>query len=423
MRRFIEWAKRDFNWSWAEAIVFILIISHFIFFTDYQYLPEKLDASYYLLSAIGQALAAIFAVVLTISLLITQITLKYTNRSLTNTFSRFVIIYLILFVIAILYPFLALNRTFIQFDVQISLFLATVCISLLVPYFLTFPNLQGIRRIINDLAKKTTEGYYHLEKDPIKEVMELVNIASSAFSNKDYFTADLVYQSLNSAFHRDIHQKLINASSLSFVLMHNTLYYIYDTETSASKITPIIEILKIVTIRAIYQETIVHGQSFSLPDESAVSFNLLTINEIGSELARQRQEVLVQKIISVLLEILPAALFKKSTYSISYILLTAMYIVKESMQRDLIQTINSILYRLIQAFAQGKSSKLLDSGCEDFFYDTLFQIETKHIVAYKSINSQFDTARRFVQMAKSRAEISEVEDQYKKWVESKQNIS
>lgn len=422
MHRFIEWAKRDFNWSWVAAIVLIIIISYFIFFTGYRYLPEKLDASYYLLSAIGQALAAIFAVVLTISLLITQLTLRYTNRSLANAFSPLVVIYFILFVVAILYPFLLLNSTFTVLHMKISLLLITLCISLLVPYFLTFPSHQGIRRIIDMLSDKVRANI--LTKDhAFKEVEELINIASSSFSGGNYFIVELVTESLSHAIERPT-QHAGAVWELGIMQLKQIAFAaIYDMQALDSKITPIIEILKRITVQSIYAQSKVHGKSYQLADKMGVSYSLMALNEIGNELARHKHDTLVQKMLSALVEIIPSAILDKSKDTMGMILSTALNVYREAAQNQLIQSVNFILCRFIQRFAQARSLHLIEPQVEEFFYDTLFRLENLNNAEYKSIDFQFEKACILSQIAKSRAEINDLLIQYQKWRENKQNIS
>jgi len=141
----------------------------------------------YLLSAVSQSLAAVFALVFTISLVVAQLSSKYSHRILSSLFDKPTLLYISLYVIAILLPFWLIAE-FNRFAIKISLSLAATCLVVLIPYFLKFREKLDPEFQINELQKKAVRGLKkNFEKEP-EEIATIDNFVMSAFVHKDYDT-------------------------------------------------------------------------------------------------------------------------------------------------------------------------------------------------------------------------------------------
>ena len=80
----------------------------------------------YLLSSIAQSLAAILALVFTLSLIVSQLNSRYSPRTYRNFFNVFTIIYIVVFVISVFFP-LWVIQNFNWVEVKVSLSLSAIC--------------------------------------------------------------------------------------------------------------------------------------------------------------------------------------------------------------------------------------------------------------------------------------------------------
>lgn len=162
-------------------------------------ISEKNQQTLYLLSAIAQSLAAVLALVFTISLVVAQLSSKYSHRLLASFFDKSTIFYILLFIISVLLPFWILSQPEINdVPVKFSLILSVICLLFLIPYFLRFKEKLDPERIIEDLKKKSLKQF---KVNPMKEPEEIVNIDNfimSAFIFKDYDTFNRGIESLKS---------------------------------------------------------------------------------------------------------------------------------------------------------------------------------------------------------------------------------
>jgi len=148
------------------------------------------DASIpYLLSAIAQSLAAVLALIFTISLIVAQLSSRYSYRIIPGFFDKRTIGHIVLFVVAILFPLLllAIDKPGSEL-VKVSFILAAVCLLLLVPYFLHFRQKLKPEHIISELKDEVVR---RLESKPDEEpesITAIDNIVMSAFVLKDYDT-------------------------------------------------------------------------------------------------------------------------------------------------------------------------------------------------------------------------------------------
>ena len=132
----------------------IAVFSIFIFHS-----PFPIDDRQYLLSSISQGLAAMFTLVITVTLIASQMLVKYGSDQLDRIFSIPVIFYLLIFIFSILFPlFLLLNNNHNYRSVQFSLLLTAICLLFLFPYIYWFKEIVKPENIIdynlNKLKKK-----------------------------------------------------------------------------------------------------------------------------------------------------------------------------------------------------------------------------------------------------------------------------
>jgi len=146
--------KNFFKNHWKKIFALsipLTLFSMLVFFTPFF---NHLDEKAYLLSAISQGLAALFALVITITFVSAQVLVKYGSHQLDRIFTPLVSGYLIFFIISIIYP-LALLLTNCQNIVivaqiltKLSLILTAICLSLMIPYVLHFKELLKPENII-----------------------------------------------------------------------------------------------------------------------------------------------------------------------------------------------------------------------------------------------------------------------------------
>ena len=190
--------------DWILCIIFGIIVGLVSF-----YLPPAPanDGILYLLSAISQALAAIFALVFTITLMAASMARKYT--AIDKFFNRKTKVLMLMFVIGIVLPLLILKLTinngqlyniilpllmlkltinYVQLYnivLSITISLAAFCIAAIIPYLRSCNNIikfeMGIPNLINDLDESVQSGEY-ARADGI--MYELLEIGMSAIQEK-----------------------------------------------------------------------------------------------------------------------------------------------------------------------------------------------------------------------------------------------
>jgi hypothetical protein len=166
----------------AFSVSFLLDIPHV---TDS---PQML----YLLSAVAQSLAAILALVFTISLIVAQFSSRYSQRTLFRFFDKPTIALILLFIASVFLPFWLLAQPNPVFA-KASLILAGTCLFLLLPYFASFRHKINPEHMIDELKDKTLR---RIKKETIVDrkgeindvTTSLNNIIMSAYALKDYDT-------------------------------------------------------------------------------------------------------------------------------------------------------------------------------------------------------------------------------------------
>jgi hypothetical protein len=141
----------------------------------------------YLLSAIAQSLAAVLALVFTISLIAVQLSSRYSYRLVADFFDPFTIAYMLLFIIAVILSFWFLSNPSLN-GLKLSFILAGVCLLLLVPYFLGFREKLSPEHMLLNLKKRALQQLLANPEMEPASVISIDNTIMSAFALKDYDT-------------------------------------------------------------------------------------------------------------------------------------------------------------------------------------------------------------------------------------------
>ena len=158
-----------------------------VFIIDDQGVIRENTQTLYLLSSIAQSLAAILALVFTLSLITFQLSSRYSQRLIGQFFNKFTIIYVVVFVISIFLPLWTIVDPN-YYIVKISLSLTAVCLFLLIPYFLDLRERLSPEKMLKDLGKKTLKIIHIKPTRRPEEIVTLDNFVMSAIASKDYET-------------------------------------------------------------------------------------------------------------------------------------------------------------------------------------------------------------------------------------------
>ncbi len=183
------WKKSEIRGRWEKYKWWILciIITLAVFVILYYVHPNTdQDNARYILSAIAQSLAAILALVFTITLVVSQMTRRYTAMD-KIIFRCETISLMIIFGIGIIAPLLVLRIRFWGWGVILSIVIASFCVFSLIPFLkgindvlkydigIVNLNEETMEAIKSKNEAKTVQGMMDLEsicKDAIKESRE-----------------------------------------------------------------------------------------------------------------------------------------------------------------------------------------------------------------------------------------------------------
>lgn len=378
---FKSWVGTDYNWTWLAAFVVAGLLSWFGWHWSFPLLPGDASPIYYLLSGLGQALAAIFALVFTISLVAAQLTVRYTYRLLQRAFPWWVILYLLFFALAVIYPFLVLSRNFSLLDVRISLCGAILCIVLLVPYFVTFPRRLGIRQIIHFLAGQARQlNENNLWEDAADKTRSIANIAVSALAYHDYDTFDLAVGFLGSVpIGRS--GKLIEVPDVSEKLKSIAFRVLSDRQAAKA---PIFALQKIGIV-AVHNQVKIDEIWHSTPEQSAISDVGLALSELGIEAAGQKLWAPVAMVHSSLHQIVEEAIDEfrlsedkwKSSFkdAVSLVIGYSCFVTRAAMEHGLKDTVYGAVNHMILTCSSAEVYGLLDKDAREFVYEILQEFD------------------------------------------------
>jgi len=179
--------------DWIVCLIFSIFIALISFYflspeNNLFIFSHSTDGILYLLSAISQSLAAIFALVFTVTLMAATMANKYT--AIDKFFSIHTKIYMALFIIAIISPLLLLkivinNEQINNILISISIGLATFCIAGIIPYLKSSNNILkfdiGVDNLISELHESTILENY---SKATTVVYDLLDIGDNAIKEK-----------------------------------------------------------------------------------------------------------------------------------------------------------------------------------------------------------------------------------------------
>ena len=129
------------KYKWWILCIITLAVFSILSILDYANPNECPENSRYILSAISQGLAAILALVFTITLVVAQMTRRYTAMD-KIVFRYETIILMIVFGIGIIVPLLVLAFGFWKWGVHLSIVIASFCVFSLLPFLI------GVNRVL-----------------------------------------------------------------------------------------------------------------------------------------------------------------------------------------------------------------------------------------------------------------------------------
>lgn len=150
----------------------------------------------YLLSAAAQSAAAVLAITFTISLVVAQLTARYSHRVAQRFFDGHTIAYISLFVVAILFSLYAIPTSDVAV-VKVALSLVAIVLLWLVPFFIGFKQKldpeQMVKLLLVEAHKELQEGRAERQSSPIRA---LDNTLLAASRDRDYDTAEVCIRGL-----------------------------------------------------------------------------------------------------------------------------------------------------------------------------------------------------------------------------------
>ena len=173
------WKKSEIRCRWEKYKWWILciIITLAVFVLLYYVHPNTdQDNARYILSAIAQSLAAILALVFTITLVVSQMTRSYTAMD-KIIFRRETISLMIIFGIGIIAPLLVLRISFWGWGVILSIVTASFCVFSLIPFLKGVNDVLkydiGIGNLNEEIMEAIELGYEPKAKNKIMELNEI----------------------------------------------------------------------------------------------------------------------------------------------------------------------------------------------------------------------------------------------------------
>jgi hypothetical protein len=169
-----KWEK--YNW-WIVCIIITLVVFSILYYVHPNECPE--DARY-ILSAISQGLAAILALVFTITLVVSQMTRRYTAMD-KMIFRHETIILMIVFGFGVVTPLLVLKFGLCRLGISLSIAVAVFCVFSLLPFLKGVNGVLkydiGIVNLDEEIIEAIELGY---KPRAINKIRELNEIGESA---------------------------------------------------------------------------------------------------------------------------------------------------------------------------------------------------------------------------------------------------
>jgi hypothetical protein len=183
-----KWMKYKY---WIYCLILTLAVISIIYYVHPNECPEN---ARYILSAISQGLAAILALVFTITLVVAQMTRRYTamDKIIFRRETKFLMIF---FGIGIIAPLLVLEFGFWKWGVYLSIAIASFCV------FSLFPFLIGVNRVLKyeigfvNLYGETLDAIkLENEANVIQGIIDLESICKDAIKeSREDTTSEIIH--------------------------------------------------------------------------------------------------------------------------------------------------------------------------------------------------------------------------------------
>ena len=209
------WKKSEIKYKWIDYKywIYYLIPTLVVFSILYCIHPNECpDNARYILSAISQGLAAILALVFTITLVVAQMTRRYTAMD-KIVFRYETIILMIVFGIGIIVPLLVLAFGFWNWGVPLSIAIASFCVFSLLPFLI------GVNRVLKyeigfvNLYGETLDAIkLENEANVVKGIIDLESICIGAIKESRENTTSGIIHFLSEIGKKIIETKLKTAT-------------------------------------------------------------------------------------------------------------------------------------------------------------------------------------------------------------------
>ena len=211
-----------YNWIkykyWIYCLILTLLVISILYCAHPNECPEN---ARYILSAISQGLAAILALVFTITLVVAQMTRRYTamDKIIFRRETKFLMIF---FGIGIIAPLLVLEFGFWKWGVSLSIVIASFCVFSLLPFLI------GVNRVLKykigfvNLYGETLDAI-KLENEAIavQGIIELESICIDAIKESREDTTSEIIHFLSEIGKKIIETKLKTATGNLIIGMGN----------------------------------------------------------------------------------------------------------------------------------------------------------------------------------------------------------
>lgn len=268
-RRMVELSHKSSLHVLLISVLGILVV----FSLTSHYNVQNLSPLNFILSSISQGLAATFALVFTITLVVTQILTRYSIRSASVIFSLWTVFIMFIFAVGIIVPLIAMKWQSEQL-LDLCIMWAGACIFLLIPYFFFLKERLSPSWHIKSFLQKVDSKYI----EDLKRVHEMRTSRS-----KEYISYELDRTGAKYYFEIQDDPLLI----VQQIMMRSLREGDYETFISA-----------LAMIRNRYELTVKRDNSRYL------GFQFLNaLIRLGKELTRENQDFLLLRLCFVLRDI------------------------------------------------------------------------------------------------------------------------
>lgn len=193
------WGMKLKHIDWIACIVFGISAGLISFYLK---LPVKNDGILYLLSTISQALAAIFALVFTVTLMAAQMAQKYT--AIDKFFDRKTKVLMVMYAVGIIFPALILKMDstngFYNIFVSITIGLMAFCVAAIIPYLKSCNDVikfeTGVSNLFDEINESASSYNYPKAEQAVYELRDIAKSAIQEEREKPLFMIDIAISNL-----------------------------------------------------------------------------------------------------------------------------------------------------------------------------------------------------------------------------------